>query len=388
MLLNDEQRLLIQTARQFVTKELLPLEKAVEAQDHLTDEVARSITKKSIEYGFYASNVPTAHGGTGLNAFDSSLIEEEFGRTSDILVRRALGGVYDMLFYLEGEQRDRWLIPSIHGDRVAAVGFTEPSGGSDAAGIKTKAVPTEHGWKLSGQKCYISDGAYADYFVVTAVTGEQGGKPRISLFLVDKGVPGFTVGPSQPMMGSRGTSHTDLFFDDVQLTPINLIGREGDGLRLMLSSMSRIRVMHIGARSVGKAVRLLELMIEYAQDRVQFGRAIGNYQFVQQMVTDSALDVETTRLLVRQAAMELDHGIDNRHKISMLKVHASEALGRVADRAVQLFAGMGYSKEHLAEKIYRDARLYRIIDGTSEIHRMVVARDLLKHGKALIDPLN
>jgi len=387
MALSGEQRLLISTARAFVERELIPLEKDVEKADRLSDEVARSITRKAKEYGFYAANVPVEYGGAGLSALDNTLIEEEFGRTSDILVRRALGGVYEMLLELSDEQKARWLLPSVKGDRVAAVGFTEPGGGSDAAGIKTRARKAGDGWRLSGQKCFISDGAYADYFVVTAVTDPDAGAKGISLFLVDKGMPGFTVSENQSMMGSRGTSHVDLFFDEVDLEPIHLIGSEGGGLKLMLGSMGRIRIMHVGARSVGKATRLFELMVSYAQERTQFGQPIGNYQLVQQMLADSAVEIEAARLLVRQAADDLDNGSDARDRIALLKVYASEMLGRVADRAVQVFGGMGYSKDHVIEKIYRDARLYRIIDGTSEVHRTVVGRNLVAKGPSLVDPL-
>lgn len=387
MQLSEEQRLLVATARQFVARELVPLEKEVERADSLSEELARSITRKAREAGLFAANIPVEYGGSGLSALDNTLIEEEFGRTSDVLVRRALGGVYEMLLELSDEQKKQWLLPSVEGERVPAVGFTEPGGGSDAAGIRTRARKVEGGWRLSGQKCFISDGAYADYFVVTAVTDPEAGARGISLFLVDKGMPGFTVSENQPMMGSRGTSHVDLFFDDVELKPIHLIGKEGGGLKLMLGSMGRIRIMHVGARSVGKATRLFELMVEYAQERTQFGQSIGNYQLVQQMLADSAVEIEATRLLVRQAAEDIDHGVDARDRIALLKVYASEMLGRVADRAVQVFGGMGYSKDHVIEKIYRDARLYRIIDGTSEVHRSVVGRNLVAKGPGLVDPL-
>jgi acyl-CoA dehydrogenase len=199
---------------------------------------------------------------------------------------------------------------------------------------------------------------------------------------------GFTVSADQPMMGSRGTSHVELYFDDVELGPDHLLGHEGDGLRLMLASMGRIRIMHIGARCVGKATRLMEMMIRQAAERKQFGNPIGNYQLIQQMISDSAIDIETSRLLVRRAAHDVDRGKDARERISMLKVHVSEMLGRVADRAIQVFGGMGYSKDLILEKFYRDARLYRIIDGTSEIHKVVIAKSLLRNGPGLLDPLN
>jgi acyl-CoA dehydrogenase len=383
--LNDEQRLLIRTAREFVKTELFPLEKQVEKTGILAPETARAITNKAIGAGLYAANIPADMGGAGLSALDNTLIEEEFGRTTDILVRRALGGVYELLLACGPGQRERWLDPTIRGDRVFAVGFTEPAGGSDAAGIKTKAVRHGGGWRLKGHKYFISDGEYSDFFVVSAVTNPDAGANGISLFLVDKGMPGFTVSANQEMMGSRGTSHVELFFDDVELGPEHLLGREGEGLKLMLNSMGRIRIMHIGARCVGKAVRLFEMMTAQANDRVQFGHRIGEYQMIQQMIADSAVDIDTARLLVRRTAYELDQGGSARERISMMKVYVSEMLGRVADRTLQVFGGMGYSKDLPVEKFYRDARLYRIIDGTSEVHRMVVAKSILKNGIEFMD---
>lgn len=383
--LSDEQRMLIATAREFVETELFPLEKQVESAGILEPAVARAITDKAIAVGLYAANIPAELGGGGLSALDNTLIEEEFGRTTDVLVRRALGGVYELLLACGPGQRERWLDPTIRGERVFAVGFTEPAGGSDAAGIKTKAVRHGNGWRLKGHKYFISDGEYSDFFAVSAVTNPDAGPNGISMFLVDKGMPGFTVSANQEMMGSRGTSHVELFFDDVELGPENLLGREGEGLKLMLKSMGRIRVMHIGARCVGKAARLFEMMTKQANDRVQFGQKIGDYQMIQQMISDSAVDIDTARLLVRRTAYDLDHGNDPRERISMMKFYVSEMLGRVADRTLQVFGGMGYSKDLLVEKFYRDARLYRIIDGTSEVHRMVVAKSILKNGSDFLD---
>ena len=195
---------------------------------------------------------------------------------------------------------------------------------------------------LSGRKHFISDGVFSDFFVVSAVTDPAAGARGISLFLVDKDMPGVSVGRDQPMMGLRGTSHVELFFDEVRLGPEHLLGREGQGLRLTFDTLGRIRLAQIGARAVGKAMRLFELMTDHARERRQFGRPIGEFQMVQQMLADSAIEIETARLLVLRAAHELDQGRTARERISMVKVYAAETLGRVADRAVQVFGGMGY----------------------------------------------
>jgi acyl-CoA dehydrogenase len=218
--------------------------------------------------------------------------------------------------------------------------------------------------------------------VVSAVTDPAAGAKGISLFILDKGMPGFTVGRDQPMMGLAGTSHVELFFDNVRLGPEHLLGQEGRGLIHAFETLGRIRLAQIGSRAVGKATRILDMMTDYARERRQFGKPIGENQLIQQLLADSAIEINAARLLVLQAAAEIDQGRDARERISMVKVYAAEMLGRVADRAVQVFGGMGYCKDLPIERFYRDARIFRIFDGTSEIHRMVIARAMLKHGAA------
>jgi acyl-CoA dehydrogenase len=380
--LSEEQRLLIETVRRFVAAELIPLEDEVEAAGALDPAKARAILEKSKALGLYAMNIPAEHGGGGLSTLDVCLAEEQFGHTTDILIRRAAGNVYEVLLLATPEQRGRWLLPAVRGERVFSVCFTEPEAGSDAAGIKTRAVRDGKGWRLPGRKVFISDGHYSDFFVVSAVTEPAAGAKGISLFLLDKGTPGFAVGRDQPMMGLRGTSHVELFFDDVALGPEHLLGREGHGLVHAFETLGRIRLAHIGARAVGKATRILSLMTDYARERRQFGRPIGEFQMVQQLLADSAIEINAARLLVLQTAWDIDQGRDARERISMVKVYAAETLGRVADRAVQVHGGMGYCRDLPIERFYRDARIFRIYDGTSEIHRTIVGRSMLKHGAA------
>ena len=384
--LSETQRLLVETARQFVAAELIPLEAAVEAQGRLDPAVARAIFEKSRSLGLYATNIPEAYGGGGLSAVDTCLVEEQFGHTTDILIRRAFGNVYEVLLACDDAQKERWLLPTVRGERTCSICLTEPEAGSDAAAIRTRAVRDGAGWILFGSKHFISDGLFSDFFVVTAVTDPEAGARGISLFLVDKDMPGLTVGRDVPMMGLRGTSHVELLFDRIRLGPEHLLGREGRGLKLAFDTLGRIRLAHIGARAVGKAMRLLALMTDYARERRQFGRPIADFQMVQQMLADSAIEIEMARLLVLRAADAIDRGAPARERISMVKVAAAETLGRVADRAVQVFGGMGYCKDLPIERLYRDARIFRIYDGTSEIHRTVVARGLLEHGAALVDP--
>ena len=382
--LTTEQRLLVQTARRFVAAELAPLEQQVEDTGALDPALAQRIFERSKATGLFAVNMPTELGGGGLSAVDTCLVEEQFGHTTDILIRRALGNVYDVLLLANAMQRYCWLVPSVRGERVFSVAFTEPEAGSDAAGIRTRAVRDGTGWVLTGQKIFISDASVSDFFVVSAVTGPSSDAKGISLFLVDKGMPGFTLGRDQKMMGLAGTSHMELFFDNVRLGPEHLLGTEGQGLRHALETLGRIRLGQIGARAVGKATRLLGLMTTHASERRQFGAAIGSFQMIQQMLADSAIEINAARLMVLQAAWTLDQGGDARERIAMVKVFASEMLGRVADRAVQVYGGLGYCRDLPIERLYRDARIFRIFDGTSEIHRGVIGRALLRRGAAAL----
>ena len=382
--ISEDSRLLMDSIARFVREELQPLEDEVEATGVLTPEIAQEIFRKSKELGFYAMNMPEELGGGGLSSVEMCLAEQEIGRTSDILVRRAFGNLYELLLACTGIQREEWLLPAVRGERTCAIAMTEPDAGSDAGAIKTTAKPDGNGWVLNGHKHFISDGAFSDFFAVTARTEPVSGARGVAIFLVDKAMPGVTVGRNQPMMGQHGGSHIELAFDNVKLGPHHLLGERGRGLRLVLETISRVRLFHIGARSVGAGNRLLEMMTDYARDRRQFGRPIGDFQMIQTMLADSAIDLATSRLLVLNAAWDLDQGIDPREKISMVKVNAAESLGRIADRAVQVFGGMGYCKDLPIERIYRDCRVLRIFDGTSEIHRGQIAKGLLKKGLAAV----
>jgi acyl-CoA dehydrogenase len=379
--LDTEQKMMIETVRRFIEEELKPLEHEVESNGFLAEAQARAVHEKSKALGLYAMNMPIELGGGGLSNLDRILCEEQFGHTSDILIRRAFGNVYEPLLHCKGAQIDRWLKPSVQGLRTCAICITEPGAGSDAAGIKTHAKKTALGWVLNGSKHFISDAEWSDFFLVSAKTGEK----EISMFMVDKGLPGFTVGKDQKMMGLRGTPHLELFFDQVELEDLALLGEQGQGFKLAMGALNVVRLAQVGARAVGKASHVCEMMLSYANDRHQFNSRIGDFQMVQQMIADSVIEINAARWMVYQAAWLLDQGQDAREQIAMVKVHAAETLGRVVDRAVQLFGGMGFCKELPIERYYRDSRIYRIFDGTSEIHRGVIAKSALKKGATLFD---
>ena len=379
--LNDEQKMMIETVRRFIAEECKPLEDALEVQGFLDTAKATALHEKSKALGLYALNIAPELGGGGLSNLDRILCEEQFGHTSDYLIRRAFGNIYEPLLHCQGAQIERWLKPTVEGKRTCAIAITEPGAGSDAAGIKTHARKTETGWVLNGSKHFISDGEWSDFFLVSAKTGEK----EISMFMVDKGLAGFVLGKDQKMMGLRGTPHVELFFDNVALEDAALLGGEGQGFKLAMGALNVVRLAQVGARAVGKASHVCELMVNYANDRKQFATKIGDFQMVQQQIADSVIEINAARWMVYQAAWMLDQGLDAREQIAMVKVHAAEMLGRVVDRAVQIFGGMGFCKELPIERYYRDARIYRIFDGTSEIHRGVIAKSVLKKGAALFD---
>lgn len=379
--ISEESRMLVDTVRRFVQEKVQPLEGEVEHLGRIPDEKLKALKSEAKALGLYAMNMPEEVGGGDLSTLDMCLAEEQFGQTSDALIRRIFGQVYPMLMACTPEQRERYLMPTVAGELICAMAITEPGAGSDAASIATKAELVDGEWVLNGTKHFISDGDIADYVIVMAVTDpEKRARGGITLFLVNKDAPGFSVAGVQPMMGHRGYGHAELVFTDCRIPEANVLGEIGNGFRLIMQSVSAVRLGHIGARCVGMAQRVLELMRDHAGARKQFGKPIGDFQMVQKMIADSAIEIFAARMMVLNCAWEIDQGHDVRDKVSMIKVFASEMLGKVADRGIQVFGGYGFTKELPLERIYRDARVTRIYDGTSEIHRMLIARSVIKNG--------
>jgi len=382
--LPDDTRLLIDTVRRFVETEVHPLEDEVERTATVPAEALKIMKSRAQALGLFAMNMPAEVGGGGLTCVQHCLVEEELGKTSDALIRRVFGQVYPMLMACQGDQVGKYLLPTVKGDLICAMAITEPGAGSDAASISTTADLEGGEWVLNGTKHFISDGDIADYVIVMALTDQdKRARGGITLFLVDKGTPGFSVARTQPMMGHRGYGHAELVFDQCRVPASAVLGEVGSGFKLIMKSVLQIRLAHIGARAVGMAQRALEMMRKYAGDRRQFGQPIGDFQMVQKLIADSATEIFAVKMMVMNAAWEIDQGLEPRDKVSMIKVAASEMQGRVVDRAIQVFGGMGFSKDLPLERMYRDARVTRIYDGTSEIHRMLVARSTIKNGLQL-----
>lgn len=381
---SDEIRMVIDTVSRFVRDKVQPLEAEVEERGVLPDDALGALKREALGLGLFALNMPSEVGGGGLSTFDMCLVEEQLGQTSDALIRRIFGQVYPMLMACTPAQRERYLLPTVAGEKICAMAITEPGAGSDAAAISTTARLENGCWLLNGTKHFISDGDIADYIIVMALTDpEKRARGGITLFLVDRDTPGFRVSRKQAMMGHRGYGHVELVFDACRIPEDAVLGEIGSGFRLIMESVSAIRLCHIGARCAGMGQRVLELMRRHAAERRQFGAPIGDFQMVQKMIADAAIDVYATRSMVLDCARDIDLGLDPREKVSMIKVFASEMLGRVADSGIQVFGGYGFTKDLPLERIYRDARVTRIYDGTSEVHRMLIARSVIKNGLTL-----
>ena len=382
--ISDESRMIVDTVRRFVQEKVQPLEMEVDELGHIPPEKLAALKTEAISLGLYAMNMPESVGGGGLSTLDMCLVEEQLGQTSDALIRRIFGQVYPMLMACSPEQRSRYLEPTIKGDKICAMAITEPGAGSDAAAINTTAIRENGAWVINGTKHFISDGDIADYIIVMALTDpEKRARGGITLFLVDKNTPGFSVARTQAMMGHRGYGHAELVFSNCRIPKDNILGEIGKGFQLIMDSVTAVRLCHIGARCTGMAERVLEMMREHAATRHQFGSPIGDFQMVQKMIADSAIGVYANRSMVLDCAMDIDNGIDSRTKVSIIKVFASEMINKVADRGIQVFGGYGFTKALPLERIYRDARITRIYDGTSEIHRMLIARNVIKKGFSL-----
>jgi acyl-CoA dehydrogenase len=376
---------LTRSLRRFIETELHPVEETIESMQGPADAFIKPLRDKAMELGFYAMNMPAEVGGGGLSTLEMCFAEEQIGRTSPVLIRQVFGQVYLMLMACKGPQIERYLLPAVRGERNCCVAISEPNAGSDAGNMATHAEPKGNGFVLNGLKHFISDGDRADFAIVLAVTDRtKRARGGITAFLVDKGTPGFSVGASQKMMGQRGVGHVELQFTDCEVGPEQVLGEIGQGFPMVLASVSRVRLAQIGARSIGMAGRLLDLSTAYASERSQFGKKIGEFQMVQQMLADMATEMFAARSMVLGTAAEVDAGIDCRDKVSMVKLFASEMVGRAADRAVQIFGGMGVCQGMSIERFYRDSRVFRIYDGTSEIQRSRIAASLLKNGPAAL----
>ena len=378
--LSDEQRMLVDTVRAFVDKELMPYETEVERQDRVRPELIAQIRERAKAAGLYAANMPEALGGSGLDALGVALMERELGRTSFAL-QYAVARPSNILRACKGEQIERYLLPAIRGERVECLAMTEPGAGSDLRSMKTRAVREGEHFILNGTKHFISYADVADFAILFAASGEEetrkGSKKKITSFLVDKGIPGFEVRLGPRSVSHRGYHHCELVFTDCRVHERQILGEEHRGFEVANEWLGATRLT-VAAQCIGRAQRALELATEWAATRKQFGQTIGRFQGVGFKLADMATEIAAAELLVLMAAWKLDQGSAMDQDFAMAKLYATEMLARVTDQTLQIYGGMGLMEELPIERLWRDARVERIWDGTSEIQRHIISRALLR----------
>jgi len=374
----DEQKAIRDTARAFITKEVMPLEQEVlrrERAHHTGLERAelRELQLKAKEFGFWGISTPEVYGGMDLPAVTQSLLWTELGRC---FVPFRFGGEADNILYgADDAQKAEYLLPTIAGDRVSCFAITEPGAGSDAANIRLAARRDGDDWVLDGEKTFITNGNDADFAIVVAVTDRDkdvrdGGS---TAFLVDRAM-GWKSEFIQTM-GEGGPA--SLVFEGVRVPVRNVLGEVGQGFRLGMQWIAKGRFT-IPSNGVGIAERVLRMAIDHANSRKTFGRPLAENQAIQWMIADSEVEMEAARLLVLRAAWAIDQGLDPRHSSSMAKLYGASMVNRVVDRALQIHGGMGYTRELPIERWYRQVRLYRIFEGSDEMQRLIISRDLLR----------
>ncbi len=378
--LTDEQNMIVSTVRDFVEHEIYPHEAEVERTGQVPFELGQTIKQKVIDLGFYACNFPENVGGPGLSHVDFSLVERELGRGSMALTH-FFGRPQNILMACQGAQIDRYLMPAIRGEKMDALAMTEPGAGSDVRGMACAAVRDGGDWVINGSKHFISGAEHADFFIVFVATGvdqtHKGPKKRITTFLVDRGIPGFEVREGYKSVSHRGYKNFILEFTDCRLPDDQVLGEVDGGFAVMNEWLYATRLT-VAASSVGRARRCFDYALSYAADRKQFGQQIGKFQGVSFQIADMVTEIDAADLLTLSAAWRLDQGLPSNREIASAKLYASEMLARVTDTTLQVYGGMGLMDDFPIERFWRDARVERIWDGTSEIQRHIISRDLLR----------
>jgi len=378
--LTTEQELIVESTRRFVADECMPHEPEVERLDDVPAALQERIRARAIENGFYAANMPEALGGGGLDTLTLSLMERELGKTSfalQALVHRPS----NILRACTEDQAESYLYPVIRGERMECVAMTEPNAGSDLRGMETTAVRDGDDWVVNGTKHFISHADLADFTVLFAATGSEdtprGKRKKITTFLVDHDTPGMQVNRGYRSPSHRGYHNSVLTFDDCRVPHSRVLGEVDQGFEVANTWLAPARLT-VAIQSVGRAQRALALAADWAANRKQFGQPIGRFQGTSFKLADMATEIEAAEMLCLRAAWRHDQGAMTDTDAAMAKLYATEALGRVADNAVQIFGGMGLVDEMPVERLWRDARLERIWDGTSEIQRHLISRAILR----------
>ncbi len=378
--LTEEQEMIVSTVRSFVEKEIYPHEALVEKTGEVPRDLGEEIKRKVIDLGFYASNFPQSVGGPGLSHLEFALVERELGRGSMALTH-FFGRPQNILMACEGAQIERYLLPAVRGDKMDALAMTEPDAGSDVRGMKCSAVRDGGDWVVNGSKHFISGAEHADFFIVFVATGvddtPKGPKKRITCFLVDRGTPGFEVRPGYNSVSHHGYKNCILYFDNCRLPDAQVLGRVDGGFDVMNEWLYATRIT-VATMCVGRARRVFDMAVDYAAQRRQFGQEIAKFQGVGFQIADMITEIDAADWLTLASAWRLDQGLPANREIASAKVYASEMLARVTDRALQIHGGMGLMDELPIERFWRDARVERIWDGTSEIQRHIISREIFR----------
>ena len=378
--LATEQQMVVDTVRGFVEKELYPHEEDVERTGAVPPELGEAIKRKVLDLGFYAPNLPVEVGGGGLDNLTFALLERELGRTS-MALSVFWGRPSGILMGCNGEQRERYLYPAARGERFDALAMTEPGAGSDVRGMQCFARRDGDDWIVNGTKHFISHADLADFIIVFVATGEEetarGPKKRITCFLVDRGTPGFEIRPGYDSVSHRGYHNCILTFDDCRLPSAQILGEVHRGFEVANEWLYATRIT-VATMCVGRARRAFDLALAHAAERRQFGQPIGRFQGVSFKLADMITEIDAADWLTLAAAWRLDQGLPADREIASAKVYASEMLARVTDEAIQVYGGMGLMSDLPLARFWRDARVERIWDGTSEIQRHIIGRDLLR----------
>ncbi|MFQ5870936.1 MAG: acyl-CoA dehydrogenase [Candidatus Geothermarchaeales archaeon] len=376
--LSEEQRLARDSVREFAEKEIEPIASGIEARR----EFPWGTVRKMAELGLMGMTVPLEYGGAGLDSVSYALAIEELARISASVsviftVNNTLA-CEPLLRFGSEAQKEKYLVPLAKGEKLGAYALTEPGAGSDAAALATEAVSDGGEFIINGTKVFTTNGNEADVFIVFARTEKTVQKHRgISAFVIERDAPGFKVGREEEKLGIRATSTTELVFKDCVISSDQLLGELNKGFVYAMMTLDSGRI-GVGAQAIGIAQASLDASLKYSGERVQFGRTISKHQAIRFMLADMATDIEASRLLVLRAAQMKDRGMKFTKEASMAKLFASETAMRCAWRAVQIHGGAGYTTEYPVERYFRDAKITEIYEGTSEIQRLVIARELLK----------
>ncbi|MCV2863418.1 acyl-CoA dehydrogenase family protein [Albidovulum sediminicola] len=379
--LTEEQQMIVDTTRAFVENELYPHEMTVERTGHLPMELIKEIQAKAMAAGLYAANMPEEVGGAGLDTLTWLLYEKELGRANYALHWTCVARPSNILLAGNDEQREQYLYPCIRGETWDCLAMTEPGAGSDLRGMKASARQDGDDWILNGTKHFISHADIAGFSIVFMATGEEmtprGPKKKITAFFVDKGTKGFTVRDGYRNVSHRGYTNAVLEFDDCRLNKRQILGEVHKGFEVANSWLGATR-LQVASTCLGRAERALGHAVSYAAEREQFGQKIGKFQGISFKLADMAMELKAAELLTREAAWKYDQGTVTESDMSMAKLKATEVLAHIADEAIQIHGGMGLMDELPLERIWRDARVERIWEGTSEIQRHIISRELLR----------